>query len=83
MFAEFNYGRLYYGVTGKTHLLRLTYGSSKLLLLTTQQWLTFKNESLQFMNLVNTHKISILSTSLYSFCLDAQEEIARFDWFLS
>lgn len=28
MFAEFNYGRLYYGVTGKTHLLRLTYGSS-------------------------------------------------------
>lgn len=65
MFAEFNYGRLYYGVTGKTHLLRLTY------------------ESLQFMNLVNTHKISILSTSLYSFCLDAQEEIARFDWFLS
>lgn len=28
MFPEFNYGRLYYAVTGKTHLLRLTYGSS-------------------------------------------------------
>lgn len=82
MFAEFNYGRLYYGVTGKTHLLRLTYGSSYFAV-TYNTTMIDVHESLQFMNLVNTHKISILSTSLYSFCLDAQEEIARFDWFLS
>lgn len=82
MFAEFNYGRLYYAVTGKTHLLRLTYGSSYFAV-TYNTTMIDVHESLQFMNLVNTHKISILSTSLYSFCLDAQEEIARFDWFLS